>query len=42
MNKLEPKIQAKDRGWRVVADVIREKEAILILKIGHRKNVYDK
>ena len=27
--------------YRVVADIIAEKEAIIILKIGHRKNVYD-
>lgn len=27
--------------WRVVADIIREKEAIIILKVGHRKNIYD-
>ena len=28
--------------WRVIADIIREKEAIIILKVGHRKNIYDK
>lgn len=28
--------------WRVIVDILREKEAIIILKIGHRKNVYDK
>ncbi len=28
--------------WRVIADIIREKEAIIILRVGHRKNIYDK
>lgn len=28
--------------WRVIADIFRDKEAIIILKIGHRKNIYDK
>ena len=28
--------------WRVIADIIREKEAIIILKVGHRKNIYDR
>jgi mRNA interferase RelE/StbE len=28
--------------WRVIADIMREKEAIIILKIGHRKKIYDK
>lgn len=28
--------------WRVIADIFREKEAIVILKVGHRKNIYDK
>lgn len=27
--------------WRVVADILREKEAIVVLKIGHRKNIYE-
>lgn len=27
--------------WRIVADIIREKEAIVILKVGHRKNIYE-
>ncbi|MGV8142202.1 MAG: type II toxin-antitoxin system RelE family toxin [Candidatus Pacearchaeota archaeon] len=27
--------------YRVVADIIAEKEAIIILKVGHRKNIYD-
>jgi len=26
--------------WRVVADTIMEKNAIIILKVGHRKNIY--
>jgi len=28
--------------WRVVADILRQKEVIIVLKIGHRKNVYDR
>jgi mRNA interferase RelE/StbE len=28
--------------YRVVADIIREKDAIIILKVGHRKNIYDR
>ena len=28
--------------WRVIADILREKEAIVILKVGHRKNIYEK
>lgn len=28
--------------WRVIADILREKEAIVVLKVGHRKNIYDK
>lgn len=27
--------------YRVVADIFREKQIIIILKIGHRKNIYD-
>ena len=27
--------------WRVIADIIKEKEAIIVLKVGHRKNIYD-
>ena len=27
--------------WRVVADILRERKVIVVLKIGHRKNVYD-
>nr|AQS33371.1 hypothetical protein [uncultured archaeon]AQS34152.1 hypothetical protein [uncultured archaeon] len=27
--------------WRIIADIFPEKEAIVILKIGHRKNIYD-
>ena len=26
---------------RVIADIIREKEAIIMLKVGHRKNIYE-
>lgn len=28
--------------YRIIADILREKKAIIILKIGHRKNVYDR
>ena len=28
--------------WRVIADIFRDKEIIIVLKIGHRKNVYDR
>ena len=28
--------------WRVIADILREKEAIIVLRVGHRKNIYDK
>ena len=28
--------------WRIIADVLKEKEVIIILQIGHRKNIYDK
>ena len=28
--------------WRVIADIIGHKETIIVLKIGHRKNVYYK
>ncbi len=28
--------------WRVIADIIQEKKAIIILKVGHRKNIYDR
>jgi len=28
--------------WRIIADILREKGAIIILKVGHRKNVYDR
>ena len=28
--------------YRVIADIIHDKIIILILKVGHRKNVYDK
>ncbi|MBU0761233.1 MAG: type II toxin-antitoxin system RelE/ParE family toxin [Nanoarchaeota archaeon] len=27
--------------WRVVADIFRERGVIVILKVGHRKNIYD-
>lgn len=27
--------------WRVIADIDRSNETINILKVGHRKNVYD-
>ena len=27
--------------YRIIVDVNREKKAILVLKIGHRKNIYD-
>ena len=33
------KLRAGD--YRVVADIIVEKDAIIILKVGHRKNIYD-
>ena len=26
---------------RIIADILREKEAIVILSVGHRKNIYD-
>ncbi|MBI2670759.1 type II toxin-antitoxin system RelE/ParE family toxin [Candidatus Woesearchaeota archaeon] len=28
--------------YRVIADIIHDKIIILILKVGHRKNIYDK
>ena len=28
--------------WRIIADILGEKEAIVILKVGHRKNIYDR
>ncbi|MFA6023141.1 MAG: type II toxin-antitoxin system RelE/ParE family toxin [Candidatus Pacearchaeota archaeon] len=28
--------------YRVIADIFREKEVVIILKIGHRKNVYER
>ncbi len=28
--------------WRIIADIITKRNAIIILKIGHRKNIYDK
>ncbi len=28
--------------WRVIADIFVDKETIIILKIGHRKNVYER
>ncbi len=28
--------------WRVVADILGEKGAIIVLKVGHRKNIYDR
>jgi mRNA interferase RelE/StbE len=28
--------------YRVIADIFRDKEAIVILRVGHRKNIYDK
>ncbi len=28
--------------YRVIADIFRDKEVIIILKIGHRKNIYEK
>jgi len=28
--------------WRVISDIIVEKQAIVILKVGHRKNIYDR
>ncbi|MEK6891452.1 MAG: type II toxin-antitoxin system RelE/ParE family toxin [Nanoarchaeota archaeon] len=27
--------------WRIIADIFRDKETIVILKIGHRKNIYN-
>ena len=28
--------------WRVIVDILREKEAVVILKVGHRRNIYDR
>ncbi len=37
-----PGFKLRVGDWRVIADIIREKEAIIVLKVGHRKNIYDK
>ena len=37
-----PGFKLRIGNWRVIADIIREKEAIIVLKVGHRKNIYDK
>ena len=37
-----PGFKLRIGDWRVVGDIIREKEAIIILKVGHRKNIYDR
>jgi mRNA interferase RelE/StbE len=29
-------------GWRVIADIDRSVEKIMVLKVGHRKNIYEK
>ncbi|MBS3071766.1 type II toxin-antitoxin system RelE/ParE family toxin [Candidatus Pacearchaeota archaeon] len=36
-----PGFKLRIGDWRVIADIIREKEAIIVLKVSHRKNVYD-
>lgn len=36
-----PGFKLRIGDWRVITDIFREKEAIIILKIGHRKNIYD-
>jgi len=28
--------------WRVIVDIERGKKTIIVLKVGHRKNIYDK
>jgi len=28
--------------YRVIADIFRDKEVIIILKVGHRKNIYER
>jgi len=37
-----PGFKLRIGDWRVIADIIREKEAIIVLKVGHRKNIYEK
>jgi mRNA interferase RelE/StbE len=37
-----PGFKLRIGDWRVIADILTNKEAIVILKIGHRKNIYDK
>ncbi len=37
-----PGFKLRVGDYRVIADIIREKEAIIVLKAGHRKNIYDK
>ena len=37
-----PGFKLRVGDWRVIADIIREKDAIIILKVGHRKNIYDR
>ena len=36
-----PGFKLRIGDWRVIADIIREKEAIIVLKVRHRKNIYD-
>ena len=36
-----PSFRLRVGEWRVIADIIKEKEAIIVLKVGHRKNIYD-
>ncbi|PIN89668.1 type II toxin-antitoxin system RelE/ParE family toxin [Candidatus Pacearchaeota archaeon CG10_big_fil_rev_8_21_14_0_10_32_14] len=28
--------------YRVIADIFRDKEVIIVLKVGHRKNIYER
>jgi len=36
-----PGFKLRVGDWRVISDIIREKEAIIVLKVGHRKNIYE-
>ena len=36
-----PGFKLRIGDWRVVADILREREVIIVLKVGHRKNIYD-
>jgi len=36
-----PGFKLRVGDYRVIADILREKQVIIVLKIGHRKNIYD-